>query len=70
MRPESIIAAALLVAGLGLMTAMVIIERRPRQGLDPPLIPTTPVMFTGALVAIFATAWLLHLLGIDLPSRR
>ena len=58
-----------LVAGLALMGAMSVLERRPRQNLDPRLVPTTPLMFAGALVAILAAVHLLTVLGVQLPKR-
>jgi len=60
---------AALVAGLALMGAMSYVERRPRKGLDPRLLPTTPFMFAGAMVAILAAVHLLTVLGIQLPKR-
>ena len=53
-----------LVSGFGLVAAMAILERRPRQGLKPRLIPTTPVMFLGAMIGLFALVHLLNLSGI------
>jgi len=61
---ELIITAVALLAGLGLVAAMVIAERRPRTSLNPRMIPTTPVLFAGALVAIMAGIHLLGLLGL------
>jgi len=58
-----------LVAGLALMGAMSVLERRPRANLDPRLVPTTPLMFAGALVAILAAVHLLTVLGVQLPKR-
>ncbi len=50
-----------LLAGLVLVIAMIILERQPRKGLNPRLIPTTPVMFAGVVVMVLA---LLHFLTI------
>jgi hypothetical protein len=58
-----------LLAGLALMGAMSYVERRPRQNLDARLVPTTPLMFAGALVAILAAVHLLTVLGVQLPKR-
>ncbi len=60
---------AALIAGLALVGAMSYMERRPRKGLDPSLLPTTPFMFAGALVALLAAVHLLTVLGIQLPRR-
>ncbi len=59
------ITVSCLVAGLAGVGAMVMLERRPRDLNRPPsLLPTTPVMFIAALVALLATVHLLNLFGI------
>ena len=55
---------AVLLAGFGLIAAMSWLERRPRQSLEPRLIPTTPVLFAGAIIALLAAVHLLNLWGI------
>lgn len=60
---------AALVFGVGLVAAMAWRERRPRDGFNVSLVPTTPVMFVGALITILAIVYLLHINGIQLPSR-
>jgi hypothetical protein len=62
--PEILVTIALIAAGVGLAGAMAWIERKPRD-LTPRLVPTTPVMFVGLLVAIIAAAHLLNLYGIQ-----
>lgn len=62
--PEILVTIALIAAGVGLAGAMAWIERKPRD-LSPCLVPTTPVMFVGLLVAIIAAAHLLNLYGIQ-----
>jgi hypothetical protein len=52
-----------LVLGLGLVGLMSWRERRPRQGFETPLIPTTPVMFIGGLIALLALVHLVNLAG-------
>jgi uncharacterized membrane protein len=66
---EMSLTVAALVAGLALMGAMSLLERRPRQNLNPRLLPTTPFMFAGALVALLAAVHLLTVFGIELPKR-
>jgi amino acid transporter len=39
-------------------------ERRPRQGLNPSLVPTLPVMFISGVVALLALVHLVNLFGI------
>jgi hypothetical protein len=58
---ETILSGGALVGGLVLVIAMIILEKRPRKGLTPRLIPTTPVMFAGVIVMMLA---LIHLLTI------
>ncbi len=61
---ELSITLAVLVAGLALAGLMAWLERRPRQSLDPRLIPTTPFLFAGTLLAILAFVHLLNLWGV------
>lgn len=58
-----------LVVGIAMVVVTVWREKRPRDGFDVSLIPTTPVMFAGALLAIVSVAYLLHAFGISLPER-
>ena len=55
---------AALIAGAGLAFLMGWLERRPRRSLTPGLVPTTPVMFIGAVIAVFALVHLINLLGV------
>ena len=59
-----------LVAGAGIAGTMAWLEKRPRVDLKPRLVPTTPIMFLGILIAIMALVHILTLTGIELPSRR
>jgi len=58
-----------LLFGIGLAGSMVWLQNRPKKQLKVSLIPHTPLMFIGAFIAIVAVAYLLSLLGIDLPAR-
>jgi len=58
------ITLAALVFGVALAATMAVIERRPRSDLAPRLLPTTPIMFIGALVGLLALVHLLNLWGI------
>ncbi len=58
------ITLAALVFGIALAATMAVIERRPRSDLAPRLLPTTPIMFIGALVGLLALVHLLNLWGI------
>ena len=53
-----------LLAGFGLAAGMILLERRPRTSLNPRLIPTTPVLLLGALIAILAIVHLVNLYGV------
>ena len=55
---------AALVAGGGVGGLMVWLEQRPRLSLAPRLVPTTPILFLGAVVAILALVHLINLMGI------
>jgi 3-oxoacyl-(acyl-carrier-protein) synthase len=61
---ELAITVGTLLAGFGLVAGMILLERRPRTSLNPRLIPTTPVMLLGALVAILAIVHLVNLYGV------
>ena len=50
------LAAAASFAGLGWK------DRRPRESLDPPLIPTTPLMLLAGIVALLALGHLGYIL--------
>ena len=55
---------AALLAGTGLAAAMTWAERRPRTSLKPRLVPTTPLLFIGAVIGLLALVHLLNLWGI------
>ena len=59
-----------LAGGAILAGSMAWLEKRPRTDLSPRLVPTTPIMFAGILVALMAIIHILTLSGIELPSRR
>jgi hypothetical protein len=61
---ELAITVSALLAGFGLVAGMILLERRPRTSLNPRLIPTTPGMLLGALVAILAIVHLVNLYGV------
>jgi hypothetical protein len=63
MNIETIISSLALLGGLALVASMIILEKRPRKGLTPRLIPTTPVMFAGIIVMMLALAHLLTVAG-------
>ncbi len=66
---ELAITIGALVTGLGLAGGMVWLERRPRKDFEVRLLPTTPIMFAGVLIAILAVVHLMTLGGVSLPRR-
>jgi len=66
---EFVLAITGLVFGISLAASMVWLQNRPKKQLKVSLVPHTPLMFVGALIAILAVAYLISLLGIDLPAR-
>jgi hypothetical protein len=61
---EMTVTLTALGAGLGLAATAAILERRPRTSFQPRLIPTTPLMFAGILVALLAVIHVVNLMGI------
>lgn len=61
---ETAVSAAFFAGGLVLTALMAWIERRPRQGFETRLLPTTPFMFLGIVTTILALVHLLNLWGI------
>jgi uncharacterized iron-regulated membrane protein len=57
------ITIALLAAGLVISGAMIWLERRPRKDLNVRMIPTTPFLMVGVVMALMAAVHLLSLLG-------
>jgi uncharacterized iron-regulated membrane protein len=57
------ITIALLAVGLAISGVTIWLERRPRTNLDVRMIPTTPFLMAGVVMALVATIHLLGLLG-------
>jgi uncharacterized iron-regulated membrane protein len=57
------ITIALLAVGLAISGVTIWLERRPRTNLDVRMIPTTPLLMVGVVMALVATIHLLGLLG-------
>ena len=58
-----------LLFGFGLAGLMIWLQNRPKTEFQVSLVPHTPLMFIGALIAIVSVAYLLSIYGIDLPAR-
>ena len=61
---QFILTVLVFAAALALIARMVILERRPRDNLNPSLLPTTPVIIACGFVAILALVHLINLAGI------
>lgn len=59
----------LLCFGGGLVAWANWLERRPRDIDRPRLVPTTPLMFVGAMAVLLSVIHLLTLFGVELPQR-
>jgi hypothetical protein len=59
-----IVTVLILLAALGLVARMVIVEKRPRTSINPRLIPTTPVIVIGGFIAFLALIHLINLAGV------
>lgn len=55
---------AVFAVGAGLAGTMVLLEKRPRKGLNPRLFPTTLFLLIGGAIAIVAAVHLLNLAGL------
>ena len=64
---ETCLTLIMLAAGVLLMAWAALRERRWMKAMDAPLIPTTPVMFVGAVLALLALVHLLTLAGAAAP---
>jgi len=53
-----------LALGMAIVAVMVWIERRPRNSLEPQLVPTTPLMFMGAFICLVALVHIVNIYGI------
>jgi hypothetical protein len=56
-----------LVAACG-FTGLAIKDRRPRESLNPSLIPTTPLLLLTAIAALLALVHLVNLMGVKTGS--
>ena len=62
---EFFFTAALFVLAVAFAGVMSWVERRPRTGLSPRLLPTTPLLLAAILVAVLAGSHLLSMWGIQ-----
>jgi hypothetical protein len=64
MTTQFVVTLIVFVAALLVIARMIVLERRPRNNLNPSLIPTTPVMLASGFVALLALIHLVNLVGI------
>ncbi len=64
---ETCLTLIMFAAGVLLVAWAALRERRWMKAMDVPLIPTTPVMFVGAVLALLALVHLLTLAGAAAP---
>jgi hypothetical protein len=64
MSTQLAITLGILAVGAGTTGAMVFLEKRPRRGLNPRLIPTTPILIASGFVTVLAIVHLVNLLGV------
>ena len=55
---------AILLACAGVIAFLSWLERRPRMGLSPRLIPTTPILLVFGFIGLLALVHLLNIFGI------
>ena len=61
---EFLITAGIFLAGLAVVAWMIVLERRPRQSLEPRLLPTTPILLVFGFIGLLALVHLVNLYGI------
>ncbi|MGE3874497.1 MAG: hypothetical protein AB7F74_16240 [Parvibaculaceae bacterium] len=62
--PQFLLTLLVLAAAIMVIVRMVVLERRPRNNLNPRLIPTTPVLIASGFVALLAIIHLINLVGL------
>ncbi len=60
-----LITLAIAVAAMTVVGVVVWRERRPRQSLNPSLVPATPLLLFSGTVALLAIVHLVNLLGVQ-----
>ena len=61
---QFILTVVIFTTALAIIARMVILERRPRDNLNPRLLPTTPIIIAGGFVALLALVHLINLAGV------
>ena len=61
---QFIVTGTVLLAAVLSFAGVAIKDRRPRESLNPSLIPTTPLLMISAITALLALVHLVNLLGV------
>jgi hypothetical protein len=61
---QFIITGAVFLAAAGGFAGLAINDRRPRESLNPSMVPTTPLMLLTGIAALLALVHLVNLLGV------
>jgi amino acid transporter len=61
---QFVVTAVVFLAAAGSFAGLAVRDRRPRESLEPSLIPTTPLMLVSAIAALLALVHLVNLLGV------
>jgi hypothetical protein len=59
-----ILTLLVLVTALAAIARVIVLERRPRDDLNPRLVPTTAILIVSGFIAILALVHLVNLAGI------
>jgi hypothetical protein len=65
---QFIVTVLVLLAALGAVVGLVVYDRRPRESLNPPMLPSIPLMLLSGLIGILAIVHLVNLFGIKTGS--
>jgi hypothetical protein len=55
---------AIFIVAAAIVVIMAWLERRPRSGFEPLLLPTTPILLVSGIVAIMSVVHLLNVAGL------
>jgi hypothetical protein len=64
LNPQFILTLCVFAVALTVIARMVILEKRPRDDLNPRLLPTTPILIASGFVALLALVHLINLAGV------
>ncbi len=65
---QFIVTALVFAAALGSGVGLALYDRRPRESLSPPMLPTIPLLLISGLIALLALVHLVNLFGVKTGS--